>query len=136
MQPDTQREAPAHQGVSWTRAQTRQLAGEGRQAGQRKEPQNRRADNKGSNRAHTGTARRAKEPERRQGETAGKQNQHQPTSHKGQHMQGTTRQPKRKRAAQTIHVRSKVRLTKERQEDKTRKRGVQQYRKERSTEMN
>jgi len=37
-------------------------------------------------------------------------------------MQGNTRQPKRRRAAQTKHVRSKVRLTKVRQETNRRQR--------------
>ena len=39
--------------------QTRQPAGEGRQRGRRKEPQQRRTDNKRSNRAHTSTTRNA-----------------------------------------------------------------------------
>ena len=43
------------------------------------------------------------------------QKQHNPTSPGGQLMQGTTRSPKRQRAAQTILVQSIVRLTKERQ---------------------
>ena len=71
-------------------------------------------------RARTSTARSAKKPERRRGETAGAQRQHNPTSPTGQHKQGSTRQPKRMRAAQTKQVKSKVRLTEVRQEAKRR----------------
>ena len=98
--------------------QTRQSAGEGRQRGQRKEPQQRRADNKGSNRAHPRTARSATKPGRPRGAPAGAQNRHNPTSPAGQLMQGTTRPPKGQRAAQTIHVQSEVRLTKEKARSK------------------
>ena len=111
--------------------QTRQPAGEGRQGGQRKEPPQRRADNKGSNRAHTSTERSATKPGRQRGAPTGAQNQHNPTSPGGQLMQGITRGPKRQRAAQTIFVQSIVRLTKVRQEAnrrENRKRGVHKTR--------
>ena len=48
--PDTPREAPAHRSVSWTRAQKRPLAGQGRQEGQRQEAQQGRAGNTGKHR--------------------------------------------------------------------------------------
>ena len=119
--------------------QTRQPAGEGRQRGQRKEPPQRRADNKGSNRAHTSTERSATKPGRQRGAPTGAQNQHNPPSPEGQLMQGTTRPPKRQRAAQTIVVQSKVRLTKERQKANRReskKKGRAQNKKEGNKEMN
>ena len=120
--------------------QTRQSAGEGRQRGQRKEPQQRRADNKGSNRAHPSTARSATKPGRQGDAPTGAQNQHNPTSPAGQLMQGTTRPPKGQRAAQTILVQSVARLTKEKErskpKQKTRKRGVHTTRRNRNQETN
>ena len=65
--------------------QTRQPAAEGRPRGQRKEPQQRRANNKGSNRAHPSTARSATKPGRQRGAPTGAQNQHTPTTPAGQH---------------------------------------------------
>ena len=119
--------------------QTRQPAGEGRQRGQRKEPPQRRADNKGSNRAHTSTARSATKPGRQRGAPTGAQKQHNPTSPGGQLMQGTTRPPTRQRAAQTIFVQSIMRLTKVRQEanrKENKEKGRAQNKKERNKEMN
>ena len=95
--------------------QTRQPAGEGRQRGQRKEPPQRRADNKESNRAHTSTERSTTKPERKRGAPTGAQKQQKRTSPGGQHKQGTTRPPKRQRAAPTKFEQSMVRSTKVRQ---------------------
>ena len=119
--------------------QTRQPAGEGKQRGQRKEPQQKRANNKGSNRAHPSTARGAIKPGRQRGAPTGAQKQHDPTSPGGQLMQGTTRPPKRRRAAQTMFVQSIVRLTTVRQEANRREnmeKGRAQNKKEGNKEMN
>ena len=92
--------------------QTRQPAGEGRQRGQRKEPPQRRADNKRKQQGphkHREERNKTRKTTRRTNRST---KQHDPTSPGGQLMQGTTRPPKRQRAAQTIFVQSIVRLTK------------------------
>ena len=80
---------------------TRQPAGEGRQRGRGKEPNQRRADNNRSSRAHPSTARSATTTRRTAKSTNKSTKQHKHTRPGGQQMQGTTNPPKRQRAAQT-----------------------------------
>ena len=99
LQPDTPREALAHRSVSWTRAQKRLHAGQGRQEGQRQEAQQGRAGNMGNTETRTDTARSTKPTETT---SPRRQRRHEDTSTTGQHKKRSTRQTRRRRTAQTL----------------------------------